>query len=130
MPRMIDWTCTCGRRDAYAMASVDDTRTCPDCGAVMTQDWLPRTRHNAQWDDIHSVLVLVNDDPTCPDDIRIRYPGSHDCRVPAGYRRQYIRSLAEMNRFEREHKVINHVMHYDSNGRAIDDEHFGRKIVH
>ena len=120
VPRSIDFVCSaCGTR-VWAIASVDETRTCA-CGHEMSQDWLPRIKHDAQWDDNTSVLVLVNDDPSCPADVRTRYPGRHDCRVPAGYRRVYLRSLQEVNRFERDHKVANHVMHYDSNGRDITD---------
>src|SRR5204863_7346510 len=107
-----------------AIAEVDEQRTCT-CGMLMTQDWLPRLKHDAQWDDVRAVLVLVNDDPSCPKDVRTRYVGSHDARVPAGYRRVYLRSLAEVNRFEREHQVANHVMHFDRNGRDLADWNMG-----
>lgn len=120
MPRSIDWFCECGERVRYAMADPDDTRQCV-CGKWMQQDWLPRLRHDAQWDDSTSVMILVNDDPSCPSDVRVRYPGRHDCRVPSGYRKVFLRSLAEVNRFEREHHVMNHRLHYDSNGCALDD---------
>ena len=129
MARSIDWTCSaCGIRE-WAMADVDETRTCT-CGQPMQQDWLPRIQRDAQWDDQRAVLVLVNDDPSCPADVKVRYPGSHDCRVPPGYRRQYLRSLQEVNKFERTHGVANHVMHYDSNGRALDDTYHGERLVH
>lgn len=90
----------------------------------MVQDWLPRQR-SGQWDDATAVLVHV--DPTTGD---IRYPGHHNAKLKPGYERHYLRSLAEVNQFERDHHVVNHVMHYDSNGRAIDDTFRGEKVVH
>lgn len=75
-------------------------------------------------------MVHVNHDPNCPDDVRVRYPGRHDAKLKPGYERVYLRSLAEVDRFERDHHVLNHVMHYDSNGRAHDDYDFrGRKLT-
>lgn len=130
MRRMIDWRCECGRVEADVLAGEDEIAICPDCHVAMSQDWLPRVRHDAQWDDNTSVLVLVNNDPSCPSDTRVRYPGSHQCRVPAGYERVYLRSLADVNRFERDHGVVNHVMHYDNNGRAIDDTYKGERLTH
>ncbi len=125
MPRMIDWFCACGRKERDCLEAVNATRECPDCHAPMQQDWLPRVRHDAQWSDDSSVLVLINDDPSCPSDVRVRYPGQHNCRVPDGYRRRHLRSLAEVNRFERENNVACHAMHYDRNGRALDDSIVG-----
>lgn len=91
----------------------------------MTQDWLPRVKHDAQWSDAQSIMVHVNDRTG-----KIRYVGSHEARLKDGYHREYLRSLPEINRFEREHKVVNHVMHYDRNGRAIDDTYRGRPYNH
>jgi len=76
------------------------------------------------------VMVLVNNDPKCPEDRRVRYPGSHACRVPAGYERVYLRSLADVDRFERVHKVVNERMHFDRNGRGLDDTIFGERVSH
>ena len=125
MARMIDWRCACGRVQQDCLEAVDASRECPDCHAQMEQDWLPRVRGDAQWDDNTAVLVLVNDDPSCPRDVRVRYPGQHSARVPDGYRRVHLRSLAEVGRFEREHQVACHAMHFDRNGRALDDKMVG-----
>src|SRR5882724_8670359 len=130
MRRMIDWRCACGHVEADVLAGEDDIALCPDCHVAMLQDWLPRIRHDAQWSDNTSVLVLVNHDPNCPSDVRVRYPGSHQCRVPAGYERVYLRSLDAVNRFEREHGVANERMHFDRNGRGMDDTIFGVKANH
>jgi hypothetical protein len=76
---------------------------------------------NAQWGDSDAVMLHVTHDPTVPDDRKIRYVGRHDAKLKAGYERVYLRNLQEVNKFEREHKVMNHVMHYDSNGKDITD---------
>ena len=119
MPRSIDWICVCGIR-IWGIANVDDTRMCT-CGQTMQQDWLPRLRHDAQWGDRDAVAVDVTDDPSVPQDVRIRYIGSHEAKLKKGYRRVFLRSLSEVDKFEREHHVMNHRMHYDSNGRDITD---------
>lgn len=117
MQRLVDLDCTaCGRHETDVMCSEDDTFDCPDCHAAMVQDWLPRVHRNAQWDDNTAVMVHVN--ATTGD---VRYPGQHSAKVKEGYERVYLRSLAEVNKFEREHNVACHTMHYDNNGRALDD---------
>ena len=116
MSRLVDLFCECGRREVDVLCGVDDITECPDCHRAMQQDWLPRVRRNAQWDD--NTAVLVHIDPKTGD---VRYPGRHDARLKEGYERVYLRSLDEVNRFERDHKVMVHTMHYDNNGRALDD---------
>ncbi len=130
MKRTIDWFCECGVRVPDQMADEAEIRMCDRCHVAMKQDWLPRVRHDAQWDDNTAVMVLVNNDPSCPSDVRVRYPGSHDCRVPAGYERVYLRSLRDVDRFERLHGVANERMHFDRNGRGLDDTIFGKRVTH
>ena len=130
MRRMINWFCECGHVEPDVMADESDIRICSSCHVAMQQDWLPRVRRDAQWDDNTSVMVLVNNDSSCPNDVRVRYPGSHQCRVPAGYERVYLRSLADVNRFERTHGVANERMHFDRNGRGLDDTIFGERVTH
>lgn len=110
--------------------SEDEQRPCPTCHTPLEQIWWKRPCGPAQWDDNTSVLVLVNNDPNCPADVKVRYPGRHDAKVPAGYERVYLRSLKDVDKFEREHKVMNHRMHYDNNGRAIDDTYRNERMVH
>ena len=98
------------------MATVDDTRQCPTCSRAMEQDWLPRHHHSAQWDDNTSVLVHVN--PATND---IRYPGRHDAKLKEGYERVYLRSLDAVNSSSVRTRCLVHTMHYDNNGRALDD---------
>lgn len=120
--------------------------TCADCGKVCPTlidfmkhcdahegtlrdpDWYahsPVRYVNAQWSDADAVMVHVNQKTG-----DVRYPGRHDGKLKDGYERQYLRSLPEVNRFEREHGVANHTMHYDSNGRGLDDKIFGKTVNH
>lgn len=129
MKRSVDIRCACGYEEHNLILSEDEHVLCPNCHARMEQIWWGTSKRNAQWDDSTSVLVHVSRDPARPADTRVRYPGQHSAAVPEGYERVYLRSLADVNRFEREHKVVNHVMHYDRNGRALDDTHFGKRMV-
>lgn len=116
MARLVDIFCACGRRETDVMCADDATFECPDCHTLMQQDWWTRRPKPAQWDDHTSVLVHVN-----PETGDVRYPGQHSAKVKEGYERVYLRSLAEVNRFERSHQVAVHAMHYDNNGRSLDD---------
>lgn len=123
---MVDGRCgTCGAGQENLYLDEDEVSTCASCGGVLEQIWWRRPRGPAQWDDRTSVMVHVN--PATGD---VRYPGRHDAKLKDGYERQYLRSLPDVNRFEREHKVVNHTMHYDSNGRALDDTHNGQRMTH
>ena len=126
MVRTIDWVCqACGHEEIDALASEDAYQPCIKCHAMMSQRWWGTRKRYAQWSDADAVLVHMTDDPSVPEDRRIRYVGSHEAKLKAGYRRVYLRNLQEVNRFEKEHRVANHVMHYDSNGRDISDWNVG-----
>jgi hypothetical protein len=96
------------------------------------QIWWKRsaTKQSAQWDDATAIVVHVARDPLIPDDVSIRYPMRTNAPVPAGYEAVRLRSLAEANRFEREHKVMNERLHYDSNGRSLNDYYNGERFTH
>lgn len=116
-PRMLDLRCT--RCDV----EVEDlfVRNVPsrivhlECGGEMEQVY--RLRHkNAQWGDRDAVVVFKDSQG------RIRYPGRNDVVPPKGYERVVMRSMQEVQRFEKEHNVVSHIAHFDSgSGRAIDD---------
>lgn len=110
--------------------SPDEQRPCSACGTTLEQIWWKRPRGPAQWGDKTAVMVLVNNDPNCPDDVRVRYVGSHEARIPAGYERVYLRSLREVDSFERAHGVANERMHFDRNGRGLDDYYRNEKMTH
>ena len=125
MKRMVDLRCTkCGTEVENVFMDEDARRYSGCCNTLMEQIWWKRPRGPAQWSDKDAVLVFKGPDG------QIRYPGRHDAHMPDGYEKVYLRSLADVNRFEHDHNVVNHVMHYDSNGRAIDDHIRGEKAVH
>ena len=126
MIRNVDLACVgCGWQKENVILDEAAEVACECCGNPAEQIWWKRpTAQNAQWDDSAAVLVLRGPDGS------IRYPGQHNCRVPAGYERVFLRNLQEVNKFEREQGVTNHVMHYDNNGRAVDDYVGGVKTVH
>lgn len=90
----------------------------------MEQDWLPRIK-SGSWGDNDAVMVHVTDDPSVPQELRVRYVGDHNAKLKPGYRREYLRNLSAVNRFEKEHNVCNHVMHFDRNGRDLQDWNVG-----
>lgn len=120
---------------------------CRQCGAVLQShldfmqhldshagverppDWyFSRSRQGrpAQWDDATAPLVFVNQKTG-----EVRYPGRHDAVPPAGYARQHLRSLREVERFEREHGVRSEMAWFDpGSGRGFDDTIFGKKETH
>lgn len=125
MKRNVDVRCTCGHEEFNVILAEEETPACIKCHAPMEQVWWKRPRGPAQWDD--RTAVMVHRDPRSGD---IRYVGSHDAKLKAGYERVYLRSLAEVDRFERTHGVANERMHFDRNGRGLDDNVNGQKLTH
>lgn len=58
---------------------------------------------------------------------KVSYPGRNDVPLPkrladAGFERKEMRSLRQVENFEKEHKVLNQAMHYDSgSGRGSEE---------
>lgn len=124
MPRMLDYDCrSCGHsiRDKFFM-EVPDVYPCPQCGAAMDRAWYVLRGQRAQWSDADSVVVFRDKDGG------LRYPGRNDVPTPAGYERVVMRSLREVDKFERQHHVVNEAMHFDRNGRGMDDKFCGRDL--
>jgi hypothetical protein len=72
---------------------------------------------DAQWDDNTSVMVHVD-----PATGKVRYPGQHSARLPAGYERVYLRSLREVESFEKQHNVRSEMAWFDKGtARGHDD---------
>src|SRR5512146_1364783 len=124
MPRMLDYRCaSCGHEvlDKFFM-EVPDVYPCPQCGAAMDRAWYVLRGQRAPWSDADSVVVFRDKDGG------LRYPGRNDVPTPAGYERVVMRSLREVDKFERQHNVVNEAMHYDRNGRGMDDKFCGRDL--
>ena len=116
MPRLLDLECSgCGfcADDVFFMV-VPSTILHFDCGGLMEAVLKPRRSSSSQWSDRDAVVVFR--DPNG----KIRYPMRNDAPTPPGYERVEMRSLAEVNRFEREHGVVNECMHFDRNGKGLD----------
>jgi hypothetical protein len=118
-------SCACG----YSASSCADFLRHLDQHAGITRDpaWYQpvHRRTYAQWDDQTAPLVFVR-----ASDGELRYPGRNDAVCPPGHTPMRLRSLQEVNRFERQHGVANEAMHYDRNGRGLDDTIFGEKVTH
>ena len=129
MPRFLDWDCPntdCNHqiRDEFVM-EIPDERICPQCSGLMDRAYyVTRRQHNTQWSDRDAVVVFKNADG------RISYPCRNDAPVPAGSERVVIRSLHDMNKFERQHNVVNERMHFDRSGRGMDDTFRGKEFSH
>lgn len=129
MPRLLDWDCSnesCGHkvRDEFVM-EVPDTRQCEHCRFPMVRAYyVSRTSRNAEWSDRDAVVVFKDASG------KISYPARNDKPTPAGCERVVMRSLAAVTNFERQHKVTNEAMHFDRNGRGVDDTFRGKEYSH
>lgn len=76
------------------------------CRGRMDQVFLPRAARNP-WSDKDAVVVFKKADGS------ISYPPRNDLPTPAGCERVVMRSLSEVNRFERDNHVCCEVAHFD-----------------
>lgn len=81
------------------------------CRGTMAQVFLPAGR-GGQWDDKKAVVVYRKPDGS------ISYPARNDAPTPPGCERVVMRSLAEVNRFERQNNVCCEAMHFNQ-GREM-----------
>lgn len=120
---------TCADCGFVCATQTEFSRHCDNhAGIVRPDGWYAPVRPGrtyAQWDD--STAIELHVDPKTGD---VRYPMRHDAPLKAGYERQFLRSLPEVNRFEREHAVVNERMHFDRNGRGLDDTVCGERLTH
>lgn len=127
MPRMMDYDCaSCGFqiRDKFFM-EVPDVHPCPQCGAAMDRAWYVLRRERTQWDDASAVVVFRDREG------KIRYPGRNDVPTPADCERVVMRSLREVESFEKQHGVRSEMAWYDKgSGRGFDDTYRGQDYKH
>jgi uncharacterized protein YijF (DUF1287 family) len=102
--------------------------TCAGCGkTVQIGEW-PLCPHgfgngtlaagNAQWDDKTAVVVFRDAQG------KIRYPGRNDLPTPAGCERVVMRSLREVEAFEKKEKVHSEMAWFDKGSGRSFDQHF------
>lgn len=77
---------------------------------------------NAQWSDRDMILVFKKPDG------EYSYPMTNSKSTPKGCERIELRSLREVESFERKAGVKNEAMHFDRNGRGFDDTFRGEKF--
>lgn len=120
MPRLVDLVCkSCGKEERDRYIEVPHVYLCIDCNGECDEIWwAPRTRKDAQWSEKDAVVVFRD-----PATGSIRYPGRNDRPTPAGHERITMRSLREVEAFEKVSKVRCEAMHFDSgSGTMRPDE--------
>lgn len=119
MLRMIDAQCgKCGELIFDKLFNiVEGERLRHDgCGGTLEQIFLPPKRRDAQWSDKDAVVVFRTSSG------EIKYPMRNDAPTPAGCERVTMRSLREVESFEKTHNVRSEMAHYDrGSGRGFDD---------
>lgn len=79
---------------------------------------------NAQWSDRDAVVVFKKENGD------YSYPMNNQKPTPAGCERIVMRSLREVEAFERKAGVLNEAMHFDKgNGRGFDDTFRGQRYT-
>lgn len=85
------------------------------CQGVMEQVFLPSNR-GGQWSDKDAVVVFKKADGS------ISYPARNDLKTPKGCERVVMRSLREVEKFEKEAGVRSEMAWFDKgSGRSFDD---------
>lgn|SRR6266850_3261887 len=123
MPRLVDLVCkVCGKEehDKFFMI-LPDAFQCGECGGECDEIWWgARRNRDAQWGDRDAVVVFRNSGTG-----EYRYPGRNDRPTPTGHERITLRSLREVEAFERHSGTRNEAMHYDSgSGTSRPDDHW------
>lgn len=120
---MVDGRCgTCGNEQENLFLDEDEVSTCASCGGVLEQIWWRRPRGPAQWDDRTAVLVFQDANGN------LRYPGRSDTPCPKGYEPIRLRSLREVERFEREHNVRSEMTSFDPGSGRGHDDYYTRRL--
>jgi hypothetical protein len=117
MPRFLDLECSaCGAEvDDIFFMRVPERIVHLEDGGTFEQVYRLRPS-NAQWSDRDSVVVFKDAQG------HVKFPLRNDAPVPPGCERIVMRSLREVERFERDHNVRSHIAHYDSgSGHSADD---------
>ena len=114
-PRLLDLECPCGFSVTDFYVTSPDVRVVHfDCHQQM-EVVLKSPHRPAQWSDRDAVVVFRDSTG------KIRYPARNDVPTPRGCERVEMRSLREVQKFEREHNVRNEAAWFDKgSGRGFD----------
>lgn len=124
--RMLDLQCSkCGAEvtDFFVRSAVPSHIFHWDCGGEMEQVLRPRPR-DAQWSDRDAVVVYRKPNG------EYSYPGRNDRPTPPGCTRVVMRSLREVEAFEKRAGVVNEAMHFDHGSGTLrpDDTYRGERL--
>lgn len=128
MIRNVDTRCLkCGETHENVLLAEDaQLHPCIQCGGEIEQIWWKRPRGPAQWDDATAVEVHINLQTG-----DVRYPGQVGRPVKAGYERIHLRSLREVENFERAQGVRSEMAWFDKgSGRGFDDQVGNQRLTH
>lgn len=125
MPKFLDLTCSkCGVEvnDLFVMRVPTRIIHMEDDGE-MEQVYRLRPKQNVQWSDRDAVVVYRKPDGS------YSYPGRNDRPTPPGCERIVMRSLREVERFEKQAGVRSEMAWFDKgSGRGHDDTHRGERF--
>jgi len=104
------------------------TTVCLECGHEIEFGQFPFCPHQEVHGNLsplgmhHSEVTVVYEHPGTG---KIRYPGRADKPMPEryakqGYVKRELRTLREVDRFSKQHNVVNERAHFDSNGKGMD----------
>lgn len=116
--------CDFSIRDVFHMATPDRVYHVGRDGRVheMEQVLLPRQRKRTQWDERDAVVVFRKPDGT------YSYPAVNNKPTPQGCERIVMRSLREVEAFEKRANVRSEIAWYDrGSGRGHDDDFRGSR---
>jgi hypothetical protein len=117
MARMVNCHCLLCLTTTELICEADAPIQCKTCGSLMEQRWWERStpRSRTQWDEKDAVVVFRKPDGS------YSYPAVNTKPTPPGCERLVMRSLREVEKFERSAGVRNEAMWFDRNGRGFDD---------
>lgn len=133
MPSLLDLTCpSCGTVESNhffpCADTIDEQMPQCNCGQRMEIKWTRTEQRGLAWHPLDTVLVYEN-----PATGEVCYPGRNDKGMPERYRKEgyqprQLRSLREVEQFEREHSVRSEVAWFDKGtGRGFDTTNEERK---
>lgn len=124
MPRYLDLECSvCGEKviDLFVMQVPSEVihierEDGTPCYGSMEHLFLPQSRSYAQWSDKDAVVVYKKPDGS------YSYPGRNDLPTPQGCERVVMRSLREVQQFEKTSGTRSEMAWFDKgSGRGFDD---------
>lgn len=118
MPKMLDLECrNCGAEvDDLFFLKVPNHIIHLECGGEMDLVYRLRSR-SAQWSDRDAVVVFQDKEG------HYRFPGRNDVETPKGYQRVELKSLREVEKFEKSANVRSEIAWYDrGSGNSFDKD--------